>query len=167
MWQEIETQIAQVTGQPFTIRDRHSVGGGCINQTYCLSEGDRRYLIKLNQAAQIAMFEAEAAGLEEIYQTQTIRVPRPICWGTAAGQSYLVLEWLHLGRGTATAWEAMGRQLAAMHQKVSQQGFGWHRNNTIGATPQHNPWTPDWAEFFTQQRIGYQLQLARRRGTNF
>lgn len=167
MWNQIASQISQVTGQPFTIANPRSVGGGCINQGYKLTDGDRTYFVKLNQASQIAMFEAELAGLREMSQTGTIRVPAPIVCGTADASSYLVLEWLDLGHGSSAAWAEMGRQLAAMHRATSSKGFGWDRNNTIGATPQVNLWTTGWTEFWVEHRIGYQLRLARRKGGNF
>lgn len=167
MWNQITEQIADVTGQPLMQPQRQAIGGGSINQAYVLRDGQQSYFVKLNHAAQVAMFEAEALGLREIHQTRTIRVPQPICWGTADGSSYLVLEWIELGGGDAQAWEKMGQQLAALHRVSSPQGFGWHQDNTIGSTPQPNPWTASWTEFFTQHRIEYQLQLARRRGGHF
>jgi fructosamine-3-kinase len=176
MWEQISSHIRQVTGKPFSTATPRSVGGGCINSGYVLTNGQQSYFVKLNQAAQIAMFEAEAAGLEEMAASHTIRVPQPICWGTANGSAYLVQEWLDLGRGGSAAWAEMGRKLAAMHQWIpspsQSQGarvlaFGWHRNNTIGSTPQINPWTQDWTEFWVKHRIGYQLQLASRRGGHF
>jgi protein-ribulosamine 3-kinase len=57
----------------------------------------------------------------------------------------------------------LGEQLAALHRATAPQ-FGWHRDNTIGATPQHNDWTADWLEFFARQRLGFQLDLAARAG---
>jgi fructosamine-3-kinase len=167
MWTEIAAHISQVTSQPFQITHRRSVGGGSINQAYAVSEGNRAYFVKLNQADRVAMFEAEALGLQQIEASRTIRVPTPIGWGTAAQSAYLVLEWLDLGYGDHQAWEAMGRNLAAMHRVSSAEGFGWHQNNTIGATPQLNDWTTDWVTFFTQQRLGYQFQLANQRGGRF
>jgi len=167
MWNQITEQIASVTGRPLAQPRPQAIGGGSINQAYVLRDGQQSYFVKLNQAAQVAMFEAEALGLREIHQTRTIRVPQPLCWGTADGSSYLVLEWIELGRGDAQAWERMGQQLAALHRVSSPQGFGWHQNNTIGSTPQPNPWTANWTEFFRQYRIEYQLQLARRRGGDF
>jgi fructosamine-3-kinase len=113
------------------------------------------------------MFEAEALGLQQMLATATIRAPKPICWGTAAGSAYLVLEWLELGSGDMKSWQEMGRKLAAMHSHTSSKGFGWQQNNTIGSTPQINTWTADWAEFYAQQRLGYQFQLAKRRGGQF
>lgn len=167
MWDQIASQISQVTRQPFQIEHRRSVGGGSINQAYAVSAGSRAYFVKLNQSSQIAMFEAEALGLRQIAATKTIRVPEALCWGVVESSAYLVLEWLDLGYGDHQSWEAMGRNLAAMHRIRSDQGFGWQQNNTIGATPQLNDWTADWIEFFTEQRLGYQFRLARRRGGHF
>jgi fructosamine-3-kinase len=167
MWNRIAEHITQTTGQSFAIVHRKSVSGGCINQGYAISDPQQTYFVKLNQASQFAMFEAEAIALRQQWETQTIRVPKPICYGVEADSTYLVLEWLELGRGNGAAWEQMGRQLAAMHRVTSEQGFGWQQNNTIGATPQVNPWTADWTEFFRDHRIGYQLQLAERRGGHF
>ena len=172
MWTEIASQISIITGDKFEIKNRRSVGGGCINQGYCLIGDTTNYFVKLNQASQVQMFESEALGLKQMYQTGTIRVPEPICVGTAANSAYIVLEWLELGGSKNTqSWLEMGRQLAAMHRATlpqeSQGKFGWNENNTIGSTPQINTWTADWGEFFAEYRIGYQLKLARRRGDNF
>ena len=183
MWTEIASHISQVTGETFEITQRRSVSGGCINQGYAVKGTRITYFVKLNQASQVQMFEAEALGLKQMLETQTIRVPKPICVGTAADFSYIVLEWLELGGSNSTqSWKEMGRQLAVMHQATPPQpstppnpslvrggqwGFGWDINNTIGSTPQINTWTSDWAEFFAEYRLGYQFQLARRRGGQF
>lgn len=168
MWTAIEARITEVTGKKFQSQHRRAVGGGCINQGYAVSDGDRTFFVKLNSASLAEMFAAEALGLQEMWNTQTIRVPQPICWGTAESSAYIVLEWLDLGRsGSAGVWEEMGRQLAAMHKATHPKGFGWERNNTIGSTPQINDWKKDWTQFFAEYRIGYQLKLARRQGGDF
>jgi fructosamine-3-kinase len=167
LWTAIARQISQSTGQPFTVIQRRSVSGGCINQGYCLLGDEKNYFVKLNQAHQLGMFQAEALGLGKMAATQTIRVPRPICYGSEGTQSYLVLEWLEFGRGNNDSWYRLGQQLAALHQVGGSNQFGWQSENVIGSTPQLNPWTESWAEFFAEQRIGYQLRLARRKGGNF
>ncbi|WP_083622140.1 fructosamine kinase family protein [Planktothrix serta] len=174
MWDQIAEQISQATGERFQISDRRSVSGGCINQGYQISNGSRHYFIKLNQASEFAMFEAEALGVEQMWETQTIRVPKPICWGTVGNSAYLVLEWLELGgKNHPSAWEEMGQKLALLHQWTpapnypGYQKFGWEINNTIGSTLQINTWKNSWAEFWQEHRIGYQLKLAQRRGGNF
>jgi len=168
MWDHISAHISQVTGISFRPSQQRSLGGGCINAAASLSDGQQTYFVKLNQAAQVAMFEAEAAGLAEMVASQTIRVPQPVCWGTVDNSAYLVLEWLEFGgRGGGTAWAGMGRNLAAMHRTSSPNGFGWKMDNTIGSTPQPNPWMDDWTTFWQTHRIGFQFQLANRRGGFF
>ena len=167
MWTQIAQHISQVTGDDFDIKNRRSVSGGCINQGYVISNGEEKYFVKINEASQVEMFTAETLGLKQMRATETIRIPRPICWGMAERVSYLVLEWLEFGRGDTQSWETMGKQLAEMHRMGSSDHFGWQRNNTIGSTPQINTWMPQWSDFFAQQRIGYQLELAQRRGGNF
>ncbi|HEY9625222.1 MAG TPA: fructosamine kinase family protein [Crinalium sp.] len=167
MWTAIAAQISKTTGKPFQAAHRRPVGGGSINQAYAVSDDQAAYFVKLNEANRVSMFEAEALGLRQIADTHTIRVPRPICWGMEGNSSYLVLEWLDLGYGTHQSWREMGQKLAAMHRMVSDRGFGWQQNNTIGATPQINTWTDSWLEFFVKHRIGYQFQLAKRRGGHF
>lgn len=167
MWTEIAQAISRETEQEFAIAKTKSVSGGCINQGYQVSSKDRTYFVKLNDVSKVDMFAAEALGLKQMYATKTITVPQPVCWGTAANSSYLVLQWLDLGSGSNQSWTEMGRQLAAMHRVGTSQDFGWSRNNTIGSTPQINTWMDNWADFFAEQRIGYQLELAKRRGGNF
>lgn len=196
MWIEIAEQIGAATGKQFEIIDRQSIGGGCINQTYLISNDalaakaeaapterllprqrlrqrqrlEDRYFIKLNQPALMEMFAAEAKGLQEMAATATIKVPAPICWGVAANHSYLVLEELDLTeRGNPNNWKEMGRNLAALHNyRISNiPKFGWHLNNTIGSTPQINTWETNWTTFFKNHRLGYQFQLARRKGGHF
>ena len=168
MWKLIAQHISAATGKPFAGEQSRSVGGGCINRASSLSDGERTFFVKLNQASQVEMFAAEALALRQMYDTQTIRVPQPICWGSEGDSAYIVMEWLDLnGRGNTDAWQKMGHDLAALHQTSCDRGFGWQRNNTIGSTPQINDWMDNWADFFAEQRIGFQLRLAGRRGGNF
>ncbi|MDW8199849.1 MAG: fructosamine kinase family protein [Cyanobacteriota bacterium SKYGB_h_bin112] len=171
MWTAIAQHISAALGKSFQPSSQRSVGGGCINQGYQLADEHHTYFVKLNRAELVSMFESEALGLQQIQATKTIRVPTPVCWGVADGRSYIVLEWLDLGRGSSDAWAAMGQQLAMLHRVSGEQfkggGYGWDRNNTIGSTPQINTWTADWATFFRDHRLGYQFQLAQRRGGYF
>ncbi len=168
MWDTIAKEISKATEQEFEISKTLSVGGGCINQGYKIEGLKQEYFVKINQASLIEMFVAEASGLKEMAQTQTLTIPSPVCWGLVGNSCYIVLEWLNLsGRSNNEAWYEMGKQLARMHQQGTSDRFGWNMNNTIGSTPQINTWVDNWADFFAEQRIGYQLKLARRRGGNF
>ena len=162
-WTSLEPGIGAATGQPFALRQREPVGGGCIHQAWRVSDGDRAYFVKVDEAARLPLFEAEAAGLAELAATATVRVPELLGHGVAAGHAYLVLEYLPLGGRSTGAMERLGRQLAALHRQP-QAGFGWRQDNFIGSTPQLNPPGADWIAFWREQRLGFQLELAARNG---
>ena len=161
LWQHIENHIEQSTGTPFRIGENRGVGGGCINASFQVSDGQRRYFIKTNHRRHAAMFEAEAEGLLAMANIHTIKVPRPVCYGEHGEQCYIVMEYLDLaGRGDNALF---GRQLAAMHRHTTER-FGWHMDNTIGSTPQPNKPHHDWIEFWRKERLGFQLELAAQNG---
>ncbi|MCP5158948.1 MAG: fructosamine kinase family protein [Gammaproteobacteria bacterium] len=163
-WNGLEQQIGAATGQRFSAGQRHTLSGGCINQAWRIGSGDREYFMKAHAAAGLSMFAAEAAGLAELAASHTVRVPKPVCWGSVAGQAYLVLEYLPLGGSdTARTMETLGRQLALLHRQP-QPYFGWQRDNTIGSTPQPNERHADWIAFWSKQRLGFQLQRAADNG---
>jgi fructosamine-3-kinase len=159
----IELDIGEATGSPFAVRKSTSVGGGCINSAYRLEGEGGVYFVKLNRRELLPMFEAESDGLREIAATNTVRAPLPIASGVADGQAYLVMENLTLRTGGGACDRLLGQRLAAMHQ-IRQPYFGWHRDNTIGSTPQPNAHHTQWPEFWATQRLGFQLKLAERQG---
>jgi protein-ribulosamine 3-kinase len=162
-WTDIAAQISLSTGIPFAVESISSIGGGCINETHRIAGSGQQFFVKLNNADSLAMFEAEAAGLQEIHGSHTLRVPVPICWGKNKFKAWLVLEYLEIGNISRGDAAALGSGLAAMH-RLSSEKFGWKRDNTIGATPQINPFSSNWVPFWCQYRLGYQLQLARING---
>lgn len=165
VWHDISAQISAVTNTLFKAKESRSIGGGCINQAYCVTDGAQCYFVKLNTADSLIMFEAEAAGLLEIHQSQTLRVPLPVCHGHNDQAAWLVLEYLPLSGGGRGHAVDLGRQLAAMHRTTSEQ-FGWVRDNTIGQTLQINTQSSDWVNFWRMQRLGFQLDLAKTNGHN-
>jgi fructosamine-3-kinase len=164
--QSIAEAIAEATGAAFTPSECQPQGGGCINEAWLVRDGEDRYFVKLNAADGLAMFETEAAALKELAATETLQVPRPITYGSASDRSYLALEALAFGSPKAGSWEAMGRQLARLHRSTARS-FGWHRDNVIGSTPQHNDWFDDWAAFFRERRLRPQFELAQKKGFRF
>jgi protein-ribulosamine 3-kinase len=163
IWTNIGQQISTVSGAEFNPNQALALGGGCINKAVKLTDGQRSYFVKLNQAEQLEMFAAEAAGLSELQTSATLRVPRPLCHGVAQRQAYLVMEYIDMGGMPRDAGAQAGRQLAALH-RVSQPAFGWHRANTIGSTVQENTADDDWLTFWRERRLGFQLTLAARNG---
>ena len=165
----IAQRITIALGIPFEIHHSQPISGGDINSAYKLSgqisNVPHAYFIKINHADRLFMFEAESEALRDLSNTHTIRVPTPICTGTAEAISYLVLEFLDLDSSIPSS--EFGRQLARLHQVPGSLRFGWTHDNTVGLTPQLNPWTQDWAEFWQVHRIGVQLDLAKQKGARF
>jgi len=162
----LEAAIAEATKVDFSIEQTRAQGGGCINEATIVSGAETSYFVKFNSATALPMFEAEQQALTELAAADAIRVPEPLAHGVAADRSYLILEALPFGSPQTGSWEAMGRQLARLHRTTADR-FGWHRDNVIGSTPQPNAWTEDWPEFFRDQRLGYQFQLAGKNGFTF
>jgi fructosamine-3-kinase len=135
------------------------VGGGDISAAWRVGD----VFVKTGNSAALDMLEAEGEGLRELKSTNAIRVPEVIDCGMTGDNAYLVTEWIDFERPGADTEQALGRQLAELHRHCKAQ-FGWHRDNTIGLTPQHNPWCDDWVSFYAEQRLGFQLELAAKGG---
>jgi fructosamine-3-kinase len=160
---EIAQQISDATNTIFEIQTTQSISGGDINRAFLLQGKNARYFVKLNHANLIEMFAAEFAGLSELTQTKTVKVPTPITFGQTENTSFLVLEFLDLIRATPQSERLFGEQLAQLHL-LKQPFFGWHINNTIGSTPQKNTRTANWVTFWAKNRLDFQLQLAAQKG---
>jgi fructosamine-3-kinase len=144
-------------------RRRPAASAGAASTPPYLSDGTHSYFVKLNRAELLPMFEAESAGLDELAETATLRVPRPLCTGVAHGQAYLAMEYIELGGRPSAGATHAGHLLAAMHRHTQNQ-FGWVRDNTIGSTPQPNARDSNWVRFWAERRLGFQLELAARNG---
>jgi protein-ribulosamine 3-kinase len=162
-WQAISDRISLETDQTFHFAAAQPLGGGDINSAYRLQGKERSYFVKLNRRELADMFAAEFAGLQEISRLGAVRAPQPIAHGEAGSQAFLVLEYLEFGASNQQAQRLLGEQLAELHRQ-KQPYFGWHRDNTIGSTPQINTRGDDWIAFWREHRLGFQLQLAARHG---
>lgn len=163
MWDHLGQTMSATLGKPYEIRTHQSISGGDINQAWRISNGETDYFLKTNDADKVDMFAAEADGLKALASAHAIRVPEPVVYGEFQGQSYLVMEYLPL-RGRLDS-SRFGRQMAKLHQH-SQTEFGWHRENTIGSTPQINTLSADWIDFWREHRLGFQIQLALKHGAS-
>ena len=139
------------------------VSGGDINDAWRCDAGDHPLFLKSGPAARLDMFQAEAEGLRELQSADTVRVPRVIACIADDDNACLVLEWLQLDHARVAEARVLGQRLAALHQCAAST-FGWFRDNFIGTTPQPNPKCDNWAKFFIESRIGFQLDLAFRNG---
>ncbi len=162
-WKPIEASVTKGTGRSFTIQQQIPISGGSINRAYRIEGQNRSYFVKLNRADRLPMFEAEAAGLSELLHAKAIRIPDVITFGQTGDQSWLVTEYVTFGREEGNSSAQLGRQMAALHQYKAEQ-FGWFCDNTIGLTAQPNQQSTDWVDFYREQRLRFQLELAARNG---
>ena len=139
------------------------VSGGDISAAWRLATNNGDLFVKTGPLSVFDMFTAEAEGLAEISASETVRVPEVIATGQDEATAFLVLEWIELGAGDVAVQRRLGEQLAEMH-RASADRYGWHRDNSIGLTPQHNPWSDSWVDFYREHRLAYQLQLAAENG---
>jgi len=137
---EIRQAIETVTGSPVQSSPL-PLTGSCLHDTFRLGD----CFIKHNPASAPGMFTSEAAALDEIRSTNTVRVPQVI----TSGEHFLALEYLNL---TSAPQEDLGRQLAQLHN-TTHSHFGWSRDNYIGTTPQKNTPTKTWVDFFRESRL--------------
>jgi protein-ribulosamine 3-kinase len=159
----LATVLGKAIGVTMQPQPAAAVRGGSINESHRWESNAGPVFVKVAPVQRWAMFEAEAAGLDELRRANAVRVPRVL--GIAATETAvaLALEWIDFGRGSHASETALGEQLAAQH-RVSAHAFGWYRDNTIGSTPQANQWCDDWIGFFRERRLRPQLALAGANG---
>lgn len=167
----VQPLIAATTGGGFS-----GGGGGASTNTVLDATTNTKYFLKSASATSAEMLRAEFLGVQEMANSQTIRVPTPICFFASQGEeegrqrhAFVVFEYLQFCIGGNDCihqleW-TMGVQLAKMHRCLSDRSFGFHVDNTIGATLQPNlPWKDDWADFWDTHRLGHMLDLTDNAG---
>jgi protein-ribulosamine 3-kinase len=154
----LRTALSQTLGE---IRTMTPVGGGDINAAARIETDRAAYFVKWNLRPQPRMFEVEARGLRLLTSAQALRVPQVIA--VIDQPPALVLEWIEPGPGRTAAADELGHRLAQQHRSLSP-AYGLDHDNYIGANPQTNTLTETWLDFFRQQRLGAQAELARSRG---
>jgi fructosamine-3-kinase len=163
---ELRLRLAEVLGQP--VAQEQPVYGGDINQSARFMCGGIPYFVKWNTQAPPTMFPTEARGLHLLAEANEVRVPTVIAQGDADGAcpAFLALEWIETGGQRSGPRETMadfGAALAALHRHTADQ-HGLDRDNFIGRLPQPNTQSASWTAFYRDQRIGFQMELARRQG---
>ena len=134
-----------------------SGGGGASTSAVVDPETNQKFFVKSASGAS-DMLTAEYMGVKEMADTHTIQVPTPVAHGEGPNNvAFVVFDYLNFCGG-GSGYD-LGVQLAKMHRCVNDQ-FGFHVDNTIGATPQPNlPWYNDWADFWDELRLGHMLKL--------
>lgn len=161
-WQAISEHISQSLNRSFVIQKKSAIGGGSINSAYKITGVDgRSYFVKLNSAHLEHMFQVEFDSLNELLQTDIMRIPKPVCFGTSGSQSYLVLEFIAMSSNGSG--RELGQALAQMH-KITTSQFGWYQDNIIGSTHQSNRQHSDWLTFWREERMLPQFEMLYDKG---
>lgn len=138
------------------------VGAG-QTETFRIESSGGPLFVKVAGRDAGAMLTAEADALAALHDAGGVAVPKVYSVGECGDVAYLALQWIDFGPKSPAAEKQLGRGLAKQHEFFAQR-YGWHRSNTIGLTPQSNPWSDSWPEFYRDARLGFQLTLAERHG---
>ena len=150
VWSEISSCIQD------RIRTVTPLSNSSFTHNFSIQCECNRYFLKLSTNHDC--LKAEADGLRALSAAKSIRVPNPIANGAAQSIGFLVVEHLEL-QNRHSDFVRMGRDLAKLHRTPGTP-YGWHQDNFLGGSIQINSHQSNWADFFKNNRLGYQLQLA-------
>jgi len=148
------------------ISESNLVGGGDISSAAKVRLGDGlQVLVKWRTGPPAGLFTAERRGLELLRSAEALRVPQVLAQSEPLDgcPGYIVMEWLGSGKRTAKVTEALGQGLAALH-RVTVPEYGLDHDNFIGSNPQPNEFAEIWPNFFREHRLGFQMELAAKKG---
>lgn len=137
------------------------LSGGSINSAVRIETSIGNFFVKWNQTEKYPdMFIKEAKGLELLKSTRQLRIPEVIFTDLAGEHSFLVLEYLEKVSYVTNIWPDFGTGLAKLH-KTTADFFGLDHDNYIGSLFQSNRKKDNWIDFFSEERLNFQLRLAR------
>lgn len=139
-----------------TLVRKEQLSGGDINQCslVVLNTGEE-LVIKNNNEAPSQMFQIEANSLK-LLSNNGLMTPEVISFD----QNNLILKYYSPSSANYPLFEInAAQQLAFLHQKKGAIGLDF--NNYIGTLPQNNSHHSNWIEFFIQNRIMTQLNIAK------
>ncbi|WP_299526829.1 fructosamine kinase family protein [Winogradskyella sp.] len=142
-----------------------SLSGGDTASVFRIDTSKRlSYILKCSRLnVSQNMFEAEANGLKLIAKTNTIATPKVINSGIHNGSAYLLMEYIPSKSPSSKDYSKLGFQLSQLHNHTSEN-FGLNSDNYIGSLEQRNTRTENWINFYSEQRLGFQLKLALKKG---
>ena len=146
-----------------TLLSTRTISGGSINDSFRVETTEGEFFLKLNSASRLPnMFEAEKRGLELLGQSSFI-VPKPLGVGTHGDTQFILMQWVEKGAPEDGFWNEFGRSLAELHL-LSSVNFGLNHDNYIGSLNQKNSEHENWADFYRDERLIPQMNLADKQG---
>lgn len=166
MWKSVSQVLADQFGAYYSIKEKECVHRGEMHEAWIISDGIQPVFVKANEKSYRSMFRAEADQLELLKKTATVSVPMVYGVGCSQDHSFLLLEALPISQ-QSSLYEEFGSQLARLHQVSGTKYYGLDFDTWLGSVHQPNKWHASWAKFFSEQRIGWQLQLCKDKGLDF
>lgn len=139
----------------------NTVSGGDIAESYLLKTDSGYAFLKTHK--NFDLLDDDKIGLQTISSTNTIKTPEVLGFGKLENITFLALEWIDSKSPTKKEFAILGKQLAELH-KCTNNSFGFDSNNYIGSLHQSNAIKDNWNDFYIEQRIIPQLELAYQNG---
>ncbi len=156
----IEDKLREAVGGNLHIQRLIPVYGGDINQSFRIQTNRGDFFVKINDAQIFpGMFEKEADGLNRLAATGNVQVPEVVATGRSGDLQFLILQYIEKSKPAPDFWEKFGSSLAEMHRHT-QRHYGLEYDNYIGSLIQINTEDSSWVNFFIQNRLRAQLNMA-------
>lgn len=165
--QDLHQSVQQVLGSigvtgSFSLQ---SVSGGDIHQAFLISIGNKKFFLKVNAVQYSGVLQSEYASLQQLCDLYPSAYPKPIKFFEIEHESMLLMEWMNLTVHNQESAHHLGEKLAIQH-RIEHENYGWFADNYIGLTLQKNEWQLNWGDFYKEQRLLPQLELAKANGAS-
>ncbi|MCC8035608.1 MAG: fructosamine kinase family protein [Rikenellaceae bacterium] len=124
------------------------------------TESGKSYFLKRGNPSRA--FSCEVKGLAELARGG-VEVPEVILFG----EDFILLQYIRNSTPTPTFYTRLGQMVAGMH-RVTADKFGFYEDNYIGNNIQPNVAkgneAVNWAEFYFDRRLNFQLSMAIENG---
>ncbi|GMR47498.1 hypothetical protein PMAYCL1PPCAC_17693 [Pristionchus mayeri] len=138
----------------------------------------KKIFIKTNSSEHARLLcEGEAASLEAIHETSTVKCPKVIkVFESSRGKWNIACEFIDMEEENAAQLEKLGEEMARLHssnpsllkreeeakasgdfvgeqRREGERRFGFVVPTSCGVIPQNNEWCEDWRTFFIRCRL--------------
>ena len=166
MWQSIAKQITDCMDTPFSIDKRQLLLHTQDSNYYQISDQKLgiSYIVRITPKSMATKFDLVTRNLS--LMADWLVSPKIVLYGSTADQCFVVFETFDVEESPPlpNEWSALGKRFAKMHRDSQQGMYGWEEDTFIYQQIQPNRWQKNWASFFSEQRIGWQLQLHQEKG---
>ncbi len=151
----IQQQIEIALGQPVSVIS--PLSGGCVADVYkvVLASGDQ-FVVKAGQTGSALALEGRMLN----YLRAHTALPVPMvhhCHDTL-----LIMEFLPSGGALGPASQQHAADMIAALHTIPAAQFGFEYDTVIGGLHQPNAWSPNWIDFFRDQRLMFMAHAAHK-----